>query len=129
MSSRPLLTITESHGFRALMAAIISIIGAIRILGRGLRNLAYRKVQPAAAEAGPSFWARILSCRTASTRKVPVLWFDTSGGRASPLFGGLRPQPLPAYSDRFHFPAPSLAEQALAEQARTGGTGWDRYRA
>jgi hypothetical protein len=121
MSSR-LLTITESHGFRALMAAIVSMIVAIRLVGRGLRNLACRKVQPDAADAGPTFWARILSFGDAPVRKVPVLWFDTSGGRASPPYGGLRPQPLPVYSNRFHSPAPPLAEQA-----RTGGTGWNRY--
>src|SRR5690349_7772743 len=108
MSSRLLLTITESHGFRALIAAIISVIAAIRLVGRGLRNLASQMVQPAAVEVGPSIWARILSVGDAPVRRMPVLWFDTSGGRASPPYGGLRPQPLPVYSDRFHFPVPSL---------------------
>ena len=100
MSSSPLLTITESHGFRALLAAVISIIGAIHLLGRGLRNLACRKVQPAQPDAGPSFWARILLGRTATARRGPVLWFDTSGGRASPIDPGRRPQPLPVFCDQ-----------------------------
>jgi len=122
MSLSPLLTITESHGFRALIAAIISVIAATRLVGRGLRNLASQTVQPAAADAGPSIWARILSLGDAPVCKMPVLWFDISGGRASPPYGGLRPQPLPVYSDRFHFPVPSLVEQA-----RTGGTGGSSY--
>ena len=119
MSSSPLLTITESHGFRALLAAIISIIGAIRLLGRELRNLACRKVLPAEPDAGPTFWARILPGGDACARWVPVHWFDTSGGREGPIDRGLRPQPLPVFCNHFHFPARSLAEQAPA-----AGHGW-----
>lgn len=120
MISSPLLTITESHGFRALLAAIISIIGAIPLLGHGLRNLACRKASSAEADSGPTFWARILQRERACGRKVPVLWFDTSGGREGPLDRGLRPRPLPVFSGQFHFPACSLAEQA---PAAGGGSG------
>ena len=120
MSSSPLLTITESHGFRALLATIISIIGAIRLLGRGLRNLACHNKLPAKPDVGPKFWARVLTGGVACARKVPVLWFDTSGGRDGPLAHGLRPQPLPVFCSLYHFPARSLAEQAPAISP-----GWD----
>jgi hypothetical protein len=72
-----MLTITESHGFRALVAAIISVIGVVRLLGRGLRNFACRSMQTDELDDGPSFWARILQGGSACARRVPVLWFDT----------------------------------------------------
>jgi hypothetical protein len=123
MSSSPLLTITESHGFRALMAAIISLIGVIRLVGRGLRNLACRRSQPTVPKAGPTFWARFLQAGDAGARKVPVLWFDTSGGRASPVARGLRPQPSLAYCHVSHSPVRPLAEQLAA-----GNRGWSGLR-
>ena len=123
MSSSLLLTITESHGFRALLVVIIAVIAVIRIVGRGLRNLACSKAQSAEPEAGPTFWARLLQGRDACARRVPVLWFDTSGGRASPFHLGLRPQPLPVFCDQFHFPAYSLVEQAPPAECGGGHRG------
>jgi len=123
MSSSPLLTITESHGFRALMAAIISLIGVIRLVGRGLRNLACHRSQPTMPEAGPTFWARLLQAGDAGARRVPVLWFDTSGGRASPLARGLRPQPSLVYRHVSHSPVRPLAEQLAARDR-----GWSGLR-
>ena len=95
MSSSLLLTITESHGFRALLATIIAVIAAIRYVGRGLRNLVCNKTQSTEPKAG-SFWARFLQ-GDACARKVPVLWFDTSGGREGPHIRGSRPQPSLAF--------------------------------
>src|SRR5438270_12670661 len=94
MSSSPLLTITESHGFRALVAAIITIIGVIRSFGRGCRNLARNSQQLAELEAGPKFWARIQRGNVECARRVPVLWYDTFGWREGPTIRGLCPLPL-----------------------------------
>lgn len=121
MSSSQLLTITESHGFRALLAAIISIFAAIRIVGRGLRNLACRKEQSTEPDAGSSFWARILQGGDAFARRVPVLWFDTSGGREGPISQGLHPRLSPAFCYLSHSPVRPLAEQlAAADQGWSG---------
>ena len=114
MSSSLLLTITESHGFRALLAVIISVIAAICLVGRGLRNLACRKVQPTETEAGPTFWARLLQGGDACARRVPVLWFDTSGGREGPHVRGLRPQPSLAFCYVTHSQVRPLADQLAA---------------
>ena len=114
MSSSLLLTITESHGFRALLAVIIAIIAAIRFVGRGLRNLASRKSQPTKPEVGPTFWARLLQGGDACARRVPVLWFDTSGGREGPRARGLRPQPSLAFCYVSHSQVRPFADQLAA---------------
>jgi hypothetical protein len=114
MSSSLLLTITESHGFRALVAAIIAVIAAIRIVGRGLRNLACSQSQSTEPEAGPTFWAHLLQGRDVCARRVPVLWFDTSGGREGPHMRGLRPQPLLALCYVSHSQVRPLANQLAA---------------
>ena len=114
MSSSLLLTITESHGFRALLAAIIAVIAAIRIVGRGLRNLACRKSQSTEPDAGPTFWARLLQGGDACARQVPVLWFDTSGGRDGPHIRGLRPQPSLALCYVSHSQVRPIANQLAA---------------
>ena len=114
MSSSLLLTITESHGFRALLAVIIAVIAAIRFVGRGLRNLACRKVQPTELEAGPTFWARFLQGGDACARRVPVLWFDTSGGREGPQARGPRPQSSLAFCYVSHSQVRPLADQLAA---------------
>ena len=120
MSSSLLLTITESHGFRALMAAIIAIVAAIRIVGRGLRNLAC-KTPSTEPNAGPTFWARFLQAGDACARKVPVLWFDTSGGREGPYARGLRPQPSLAICYVSHSPVrPLPVQQAAMDRDWTG---------
>ena len=109
-----MLTITESHGFRALLAVISWLIAAIRIVGRGLRNLACRKAQPSQQESGPTFWARFLQGGGACARKVPVLWFDTSGGREGPYARGPRPQPSLAFCYVSHSQVRPLAVQLAA---------------
>ena len=114
MSSSLLLTITESHGFRALMAVIVAVIAAIHFAGRGLRNLAYRKAQPTKLEAGPTFWARLLQGCEARTCQVPVLWFDTSGGREGPHSRGLRPQSSLAFCHVSHSQVRPFADQLAA---------------
>ena len=114
MSSSLLLTITESHGFRALMAVIIAVIAVVRMVGRGLRNLARRQSQSTEQEAGPTFLARLLQSRDACARQVPVLWFDTSGGREGPHMRGLRPQPLLALCYVSHSQVRPLANQPAA---------------
>ncbi len=114
MSSSLLLTITESHGFSALMAAIIAIIAAIRLIGRGLRNLACRKTHSTEPEVGPTFWARLLQGGDACACRVPVLWFDTSGGREGPAARGLRPQPSLTFCYVSHSQIRPLAYQLAA---------------
>jgi hypothetical protein len=113
MSSSLLLTITESHGFRALLATIIALIAAIRYVGRGLRNLARNQTQTTEPKAGPSFWALFLQ-GDACARKVPVLWFDTSGGREGPYARGLRPQPSLAFCYVSHSQVRPHANQLAA---------------
>ena len=120
MSSSLLLTITESHGFRALWAVIIAIVAALRFVGRGLRNLACSKTQSTEPKAGSTFWARFLQ-GDACARKVPVLWFDTSGGREGPHIRGLRPQPSLALCYVSHSQVRPLADQrAAADRGWTG---------
>jgi hypothetical protein len=109
-----MLTTTESHGFRAFVAAIIAIVAAIRIVGRGLRNLACNKSQSTEPNAGPTFWARLWQGGDASARRVPVLWFDTSGGREGPHVRGLRPQPSLAFCYVSHSQVRPLADQPAA---------------
>src|SRR3954447_1124534 len=95
MSSSPLLTITEWHGFRAFVAAIVALIGALRLLAHGLRNHTRRWRSAAGTDDSPSFWARLRSVDDSLARQVPVLWFDNSRGREGPKFGALCLQPLP----------------------------------
>jgi hypothetical protein len=123
MSSSLLLTITESHGFRALLAVVIAVIAAIRHVGRGLRNLACSKTHSTEPDAGPTFWARLLQGGDACAGKVPVLWFDTSGGREGPVIRGLRPQPSLAFCHVSHSPVRPLAEQLAADDR-----GWSGFR-
>ena len=118
-----MLTITESHGFRALMAVIIAIIAAIRIVGRGLRNLACNKPQSTEPNAGPTFWARLWHGEDARARQVPVLWFDTSGGREGPHVRGLRPQPSLAFCYVSHSRVRPLADQLV-----TANRDWTGFR-
>ena len=113
MSSSLLLTITESHGFRALLAVIIAVIAAIRHVGRGLRNLVCKMTQQTEPKAGSTFWARFLQ-GDAFARKVPVLWFDTSGGREGPHTRGSRPQPSLAFCYVSHSQVRPLADQLAA---------------
>ena len=123
MSSSPLLTITESHGFCALLASIITIIGAICMFGRELRNLACGTPQLAESEAGLTFWARVLQSRDVVAREVPVLWFDTSGGREGPTTYGRPPCLSPVYCKLSY----SLVRPPAIQQA-PAGRGWSSFR-
>jgi hypothetical protein len=121
MSSSPSLTMTESHGSRAVMAVILAIFAAIRFLGRRLRNLSCHNTEPAAQEASPTIWARLLQSVDPCARQVPVLWFDTSGGREGPVPRGLRPQPSLAFCNVSHSVVRPLAGQpAAADQTWRG---------
>ena len=121
MSSSLLLTITESHGIRVLAAAIISIVGAIRVLGYGLRNLVRRKLQFAEQEADQPFWSYLLEGGNACARRVPVLWFDTSGGREGPIVRGLAPQLV--YCNLSYSQAHPLSNERTPD-----GRGWGGFR-
>ena len=114
MSSSPSLTMTESHGFHALMWLVAALFAAIRFVGRGLRNLACYNTEPAEQEAGPTFWARLLQSVDTCACQVPVLWFDTSGGREGPVPRGLRPQPSLAVCNVSHSRVRPFAGQPLA---------------
>lgn len=89
MSSSQLLTITESHGFRALLAVVAWMSARARRLWHGLRNLLCES-QPARMEAASGSWWRILIGELAFSRREPVLWFDTMGRRDGPPCGGPR---------------------------------------
>ena len=123
MSSSPLLTITESHGFRALMATIIAIIAAVRLFGRELRNLVLRTLRFGQPDAGPAFWAQIWQSRDAVARRVPVLWFDTSGGREGPADFGRSPQTLLLFCEQPYSPV-----RLVANQHAPADPGWGSFR-
>ena len=114
MSSSQLLTITESHGFRALLAAVAWIVGRLARIGRGLRTLSCGNRQPARMDDGSKSWLRILNSIVANARREPVLWFDTSGGREGPHMRGLRPQPSLALCYVSHSQVRPLADQLAA---------------
>ena len=84
MSSSQLLTITESHGFRALVAAAaVWIVGLAARLRYGWRNLSCGNAQSARRDVSSSSWLRILF-GSAAARTEPVLWFGIMGRRAGP---------------------------------------------
>jgi len=87
MSSSQLLTITESHGFRALVAIAVWIIGNIVSSLHGLRNL-LSSSQPARMDVGRGSWLRISMGEVDCSHRLAVLWFDTRGRRDGP--GDLR---------------------------------------
>ena len=120
MSSSQLLTITESHGFRALLAAVAWIIGALAKLGRGLRNLSCNS-QLARIDVGSGSWLCILIGEVAFARREPVLWFDTMGRRDGPGARSPRHRHVLLYGS----PHYSLA-LALARQAAPGGGSFSR---
>ena len=121
MSSSLLLTITESHGFRALVAVIAAVIAAICFAGRGLRSLACGQLHSAEKEASSPFWARVFQGGGDCTREVPVLWFDTSGGREGPHCRGPRSQPSLVYCYVSHSQVRPLVDQAaVASRDWTG---------
>jgi hypothetical protein len=118
MSSSQLLTITESHGFRALLAAVVWIFGRFAQLWRGLRNLSCGNQQPARMDAASGSWLGILISDVANAHRGPVLWFDIHEGRDAPLFGGWRHRHMLPGSSKVYSPAPALANQARCPGSR-----------
>jgi hypothetical protein len=115
MSSSQLLTITESHGFRALIAFAMWIIGKIASSSRGLRNL-WPNSQPARMDVGRGSWLRIFLGEVDCSHRLAVLWFDTLGRRDGP--GNLRESHwfAPWYRGLHHFPALAPLQQRLPDQ-------------
>ena len=112
MSSSQLLTITESHGFRALLATAVWIIGRLARIGRGLRNLSCGNRQPARMDDGSKSWLRILNSIVANARREPVLWFDTLGRRDGPVLDDRRHRYALLYGSPHYSLAPAYAKQA-----------------
>jgi hypothetical protein len=112
MSTSQLLTITESHGFRALLATVAWIVGRFAQLWRGLRNLSCGNRQPARMDVGSGSWLGILISEVASARRGPVLWFDTFVGRDASFVGRWRHRHMLLYGSPVYSPAPVLAKQA-----------------
>lgn len=113
MSLSPLLTITEWHGFRALIAAIVALIGAVRLLAHGLRKLACSWRSLAGPDNGPSFWARLRSVDDGLARRVPVLWFDNIRGCEGPIYAPcLQPLPIDCNPNR-SLPVPLVIHRPL----------------
>src|SRR5689334_25237032 len=119
MSSSPLLTITEWHGFRVLAAAMIAFIGALRMLAHGLRNFAPSRRPFYVSDESLSLWLRIRSMNDALSRRVPVLCFDDGRGREGPIFGAPCLQPLSIVCD----PNRSILTP-LASHRREPRFGW-----
>jgi hypothetical protein len=121
MSSSQLLTITESHGFSAVLAAFAWIGARLSQLAHGLRNLSCGNWQPARMDVGSGTWLLFPLSEIVGTR--PVHWFDIVGRRDGPTHWGLRPWHVLQYGS----PGYSLA-LAHAVQAARGPSGWDRGR-
>ncbi len=117
MSSSQLLTITESHGFRALVAAVAWIIGRWVAFKLGLRNL-WSNSQPARMDVGSGSRLRIFLGDVACSRREPVLWFDIMGRREGPPDFGPRPWPLTPIGISYLSPATVPAEQGKPGQVR-----------
>jgi hypothetical protein len=85
MSSSQLLTLTESHGFRALLAVVAWILGQLAQLKRGLRNLSVNgRLWSDDANRG---WLRSYYAELECSPRGPVLWFDIVGRRDGPAAG------------------------------------------
>jgi hypothetical protein len=116
MSSSKLLTITELHGFHAILSVAVWIIGQFAQLGRGLRELTCGNRQPARMDAGSGSWLRILISEVAGAR--PVLWFDTMGRRDGPIFQwAMRHRHVLLYGSPHYSPALAYAHQAMPRRA------------
>jgi hypothetical protein len=84
MSSSKSLILIESHGFRALIAAIAWLIATMHRIGRGLRNLVSSGAQPGKEMAGQNRLDWLFVPEQACARWQQVNWFDTVGGRDGP---------------------------------------------
>lgn len=112
MSLSPLLTITESHGFRALVALVVWIVGRLARWGHEMRNLSCGNRQTARTDVSSRSWLRIVIRRFAFACREPVLWFDTMGRRAGPLTWVTRLRLELHDRGSFHRLALTLAEHA-----------------
>jgi hypothetical protein len=121
MSISQLLTITESHGFRALLSVAVWIFGVLAQLGRGLRNLSGSNTEFARTNVGGGSWLGILIGEFAIARRGPVLWYDTYEGRGAPLERSWRHRHRLLDGSAIYSPA-----LALARQARGAGRGKSR---
>ena len=94
MSSSQLLTITESHGFRALLAAIIAIIAAFARLGVDCGTWRAQQCSPPESDAGRTLWVAHLARRSCMcTQGTSALVRHFRRTRRARVPGGLRPQP------------------------------------
>jgi hypothetical protein len=84
MSSSQLLTITESLGFRALVAAFSLLIALLRRIGHGLRNLTRGGRRLVEAAAGPTGPTKVRCDLPPSSPAARLVWFDMAGGRHGP---------------------------------------------
>jgi hypothetical protein len=116
MSSSQLLTITESHGFRALVAVAMWIIGRIVSFWHGLRSL-WSNSQPARMDVGRGSWSRILIGEVDCSPRLAVLWFDTMGRRDGPGDPRARRWRTLQYRSRLHFMAFAPVEHISRDQA------------
>src|SRR5262245_29322287 len=98
MSSSQLLTITESLGFRALIAVDTWLITAMRSLWHGLRNLTCCDKQRAGMDAAPLIWASNQAGGQLCSLMETVFWFDTREGPGGPPILGGWPRRSSAYS-------------------------------
>lgn len=119
MSSSQLLTITESHGFRALLAVVAWMSAHVAQLGHGLRNLSCN-CQPARMDVASGSWLRILISELAFSRREPVLWFDTMGRRDGPARPTFRHWHSLLYGSPYYSLAPALAQQAVPGESSFG---------
>ena len=110
MSSSQLLTITESHGFRVLLAAVAWMSARLAQLGRGLRNLSPSS-QPARMDVGSGSWLRILLGEVDCSRREPVLWFDIMGRRDGPVHRSRRHRHMLLYGSPYYSLALAVAKQ------------------
>jgi hypothetical protein len=117
MSSSQLLTITESHGFRALVAAVAWIIGCWVACKLGLRNL-WSNSQPARMDVVSGSRLRIFPGDVGCSHREPVLWFDIMGRRDGPPGFGLRPGYWTPTGFSYYSPVIVLAVQATPELVR-----------
>lgn len=113
MSLSQLLAITESHGFRALVAAVVSLVDLLVSLGYGLRNRSCVYRQIVREDGRGRCWLRIFARQFAGVRWEPVLWFDTLGQRAGPQAGEARYRLKLHDGSFYHCRASSLVEQAV----------------
>lgn len=114
MSTSQLLTITEMHGFRTLLAASAWLVGCLIQLWCGLQNVWCGNLRPRRPASGSSSVSPVGTGigDVAIALSEPVDWFGTSESSIAPDYrrwrqGHVLFQVIPTYS-----PAPVFAKQA-----------------